>query len=193
MTALYNKLESKSFIKTSTRPDYTVFTSPSKGKSLEYEMVQKELSYESRLDTQLENILSDAHDIAVFERRVERLRDLLLEESTALSEQEIVRLRQIFDHNQKIIKNNEKTGELILLALASLLEPLIENISYHQEIGSIVKILLKSQTKTLRYAGLNIIASGLDIVDVASTLLEEAKIMLEHEEPGYVRDYLESL
>jgi hypothetical protein len=192
MNILYNKLESKSFIRTSTRPDYNVFTSPSKGNSPEYEIVQRELNYKSRLDTQLENILNDAHDIAMFERRVERLRDLLLEESTALSEQEMIGLRRIFDHSQKIIENKDN-GELILLALARLLEPLIENPSYHQEIKPIVEILLKSQTKTLRYAGLNIIASGLNIVDIASTLLEEAKVILKHEESGYVRDCLESL
>lgn len=192
MNISYNKFESKSFIKTSTRPDYTVFSSPSKGKSPEYEIVQRELSYKSRLDTQLENILDDVHDIALFERRVERLRDLVLEESTALSEQEMAKLRRIFDHSQKVIENNDN-GELILLALAHLLEPIIENSSYHQEIKPIVEILLKSQTKTLRYAGLNIIASGLNIVDIASSLLEEAKIILEHEESGYVRDLLESL
>jgi hypothetical protein len=135
----------------------------------------------------------NSKDIAEFEQRAELLRDVLLEDKTALSEKEMCILKEIFNASQQIIKQNQETGTLRLLSLASLLESLIENDSYSSEISSIVKTLLKSPVKALRYAALDIIAAGLGIVPLSTDLLEEARTLLKNEEPGYVLDYLESM
>lgn len=193
MITLDVQTSSKSYIQTVTKPTYSLVASSSKGKSQAYERVEEQINYQERNDTQLRYVLDGISEIAVFERRAERLRDLLLEDRTALSETEILQLKRIFNNSRKLISANQEQGQLILLSLASLLEPLIENSAYSQEIASIVRTLLKSPVKTLRYAGLDIIAAGLGIVPVADKLLKEAKRLLENEESGYVLDYLESL
>jgi hypothetical protein len=141
----------------------------------------------------LNDVLDEVNDIAEFERRAEQLRDRLHSDNTALSEQEMLLLKNIFCSNSQFIDKTVANRQLVLLALASLLEPLIENTSYSPTISSIVRTLLKSQEKPLRYAALDIIAAGLGIVPVANRLLEEAKTILKNEEPGYVFDYLDSL
>jgi uncharacterized protein YjeT (DUF2065 family) len=183
----------KSYIQTVTKPIYSVVASSSKGKSQAYARVEEQINYQERNDTQLRYVLDGISEIAVFERRAERLRDLLLEDRTALSETEILQLKRIFNNSRELISANEEQGQLILLSLASLLEPLIENSAYSQEIASIVRTLLKSPIKTLRYAGLDVIAAGLGIVPIADKLLKEAKLLLQNEGSGYVLDYLESL
>ena len=193
MISLDIQTSSKSYIQTVTKPIYSVVASSSKGKSQAYKRVEEQINYQERNDTQLRYVLDGISEIAVFERRAERLRDLLLEDRTALSETEILQLKRIFNNSRKLISANQEQGQLILLSLASLLEPLIENSDYSQEIASIVRTLLKSPVKTLRYAGLDIIAAGLGIVPVADKLLKEAKLLLKNEEFGYVLDYLESL
>jgi uncharacterized protein YjeT (DUF2065 family) len=193
MITLDIQTSSKSYIHTVTKPIYSVVASSSKGKSQTYERVEEQINYQERNDTQLRYVLDGISEIAVFERRAERLRDLLLEDPTALSEIEIFQLKRIFNNSRELISANQERGQLILLSLASLLEPLIENSAYSQEIASIVRTLLKSPVKTLRYAGLDIIAAGLGIVPIADKLLKEAKLLLANEESGYVLDYLESL
>jgi hypothetical protein len=124
--------------------------------------------------------------IAEFESRAESLRNLLLEDLTALSEKEMSILVQFFE------KGIEEIDCLYLLSLASILEPLIENSSYWKEIESILKVLLRSSKSVLRYAALDVISYGLGVTSVADILLKEAQILLATED-GYVRDYLESL
>lgn len=190
---MINKTNSRSCIDTLTKPAYVIVASSSKGQSQEYGRVEAQIHHQERNDTQLKYVLASINDIAVFERRAECLRDLLLEDRTALSEQEILDIRNIFNQSQQLSDKIQNKNQLILLSLASLLEPLIENSAYSHEIASIVRILLKSPVETLRYAGLDIIAAGLNISPIADKLLEEARILLKDEESGYVLDYLESL
>ncbi len=190
---MINKTCSKSYINTVTKPTYALFASSSKGQSQEYGRVEAQINDRERNDTQLQYVLESINDINVFERRAECLRDLLLEDRTALSEKEITDISNIFNQSQQLSDSNQEKIQVVLLSLAGLLEPLIENTHYSQEIASIVKILLKSPVKALRYAGLDIIAAGLNISPIADKLLEEAKILLKDEESGYVLDYVESL
>lgn len=168
---------------------YTISRSFCKGKSTESKRVETNINTKC---CELQYLLA-ANGIAEFERRAELLRDILLEDKTALSENEICMLKNIFEESQQLIKQNKETGTLFLLSLASLLESLIENDSYSSEISSIVKILLKSSVKALRYAALDIIAAGLSTALIADQLLKEAKNLLKGEKPGYILDYLESL
>jgi hypothetical protein len=191
MISLTNPTSFKSPIKTVTSSEnYNAIRSSSKGESCEYKQVESEIKYQDR--TQVMHILESAKDIAEFERRAEHLRDLLLENRTALSEQEMLLLKRVFNSNKQLIDSNQEIAQLILVSLASLLEPLIENDAYSQDIKVIVISLLKSLSISLRYAGLDIIAAGLGIVPIADSLLEEAKVLLKNEKPGYVLDYLES-
>jgi hypothetical protein len=180
-------------IKNSTRAltdfPYTISGSSSQGGSAESKRVETNTSTQC---FELQYVL-EAKDIAEFERRAEILRDVLLEDKTALSEKEMYLLKDIFNASQQLIKKNQETGTLMLLSLASLLESLIENDSYSSEISSIVRTLLKSPSKALRYAALDIIVAGLGIMPLANQLLKEARILLKNEGPGYVLDYLESL
>jgi hypothetical protein len=169
---------------------YNVIASSSKGESCEYKRVEAQIKCQDR--TEVAHVL-ESPDVAELEKRAEDLRDLLLENRTALSEQEMRLLKGLFNSNKQLIALNKKTSPLILVALASLLEPLIENPAYAQDIESIVKSLLKSPSTSLRYAALDIITAGLGIVPIADSLLKEAKILLKNEEPGYVLEYLESL
>jgi hypothetical protein len=181
----------KSPIQTVTKSgSYNIIASSSKGESYEYKRVEAQIKCQDR--TEVAHVL-ESPDVAELEKRAEDLRDLLLENRTALSEQEMRLLKGLFNSNKQLIALNKKTSPLILVALASLLEPLIENPAYAQDIASIVKSLLKSPSTSLRYAALDIISAGLGIVPVADSLLEEAKVLLKNEEPGYVLDYLESL
>ena len=79
------------------------------------------------------------------------------------------------------------------MPLAELLEPLIKNTSYSKDIEYIVKIILISSRDALRYAALEIIASGLNIVTIADELLKEADLLLQNEEVDYVLNYWEFL
>jgi hypothetical protein len=185
-----NKIESKSPTIASTYPAYKIVQSSSKGGSPEYKKVENNINPKCY---ELNHVLESVNDISEFEKRAEFLRDILLDDKTALSEQEMLNLQNIFYNSQQLINANKEVGQLILLSLASLLEPLIENSAYSSEVASIVKTLLKSPVKTLRYAALDIIAAGLGIAPIADKLLEEAKSLLKNEEPGYVLDYLESL
>lgn len=168
---------------------YTTLISSCKGESTESKRVESNINTKC---CELQYVLA-ADDIAELERRAELLRDILLEDKTALSEKEMCILKNIFEASQQLIKQNKETGILLLLSLASLLESVIENNSYSSEISSIVRTLLKSPIKTLRYAALDIIAAGLGISPTADQLLKEAKNLLKNEEFGYVLDYLESL
>jgi hypothetical protein len=190
MTGL-NATSFKSPIKTITISEGSIVRSSSKGESCEYKRVEEQIKFQDR--TEVIHLLESVHDIAEFERRSEYLRDLLLENCTALSEQEMSLLKTIFNSNKQLIGLDRETAPMLLVSLAGLLEPLIENDAYAQDIVTIVRSLLKSPAKSLRYAGLDIIAAGLEIVPIATSLLEEAKVLLKNEEPGYVLDYLESL
>lgn len=174
----------------STYPAYKIVQSSSKGGSSEYKMVKDNISTKCY---ELNHVLESVNNISEFEKRAEFLRDILLDDKTALSEQEMLNIQNIFYNSQQLINANREAGQLILLSLARLLEPLIENSAYSQEVVSIVKTLLKSQVKVLRYAALDIIAAGLGVSPVADQLLEEAKNLLKNEETGYVLDYLGSL
>jgi uncharacterized protein YjeT (DUF2065 family) len=190
MTIL-NATSFKSPIKTITISEGHIVRSSSKGESCEYKKVEEQLKYQDR--TEVIHVLESAHDVAEFERRSEYLKDLLIENCTALSEQEMLLLKTIFNSNKQLIDLDKETAPMLLVSLAGLLEPLIENNAYAQDITTIVRSLLKSPAKSLRYAGLDIIAAGLGIVPVADSLLKEAKILLKNEESGYVLEYLESL
>lgn len=189
MTVLNLTTVPKSPIRTATNSGYGVASSI-QGESDEFKRVETEISHQDR--TQVSHILESA-DIAEFERRSEHLKDLLEANRTALSEQELRILKGLFNNSNKFIKQNKKTSQLMFVALASLLEPLIKNDAYSQDIAAIVRSLLKSSSTSLRYAALDIITSGLEIVPIATSLLEEARILLKDEQPGYVLDYLESL
>jgi hypothetical protein len=189
MTVLNLTSVPKSPIRTATNSGYGV-TSSIKGESVESKQVATEVSHQDR--TQLSHIFESAN-IAEFERRAEHLKDLLEANRTALSEQEIHILKELFNNSSQYIKLNKKTFQLKFVALASLLEPLIKNDAYSHDIAAIVRNLLKSSSTSLRYAALDIITSGLEIVPIATSLLEEAKVLLKDEKPGYVLDYLESL
>ena len=181
----------KSPIQTVTKSDrYNVIASSSKGESCEFKRVEAQIKSQDR--TEVIHVLNSP-DVAELERRAEELKDLLIENRTALSEQEIRLLKEIFNNSKQLITLNKKTYPLILVALASLLEPLIENPAYIQDIVSIVKSLLKSPSTSLRYAALDIISAGLGIVPVADLLLKEARNLLKNEESGYILEYLESL
>ncbi len=178
-------------IRTATKSGiYRVTISSSRGESDEYKQVEAQIKYQER--TEIQYLLASS-DVAQLERRVEDLRDDLLKGNTALSEQEMNLLKGIFNCNKQLIAQSEKSAQLILVALASLLEALIENSAYSDDIQLIVRNLLKSSSTSLRYAALDVIAAGLGIVSIAGLLLEEANDLLKNEEPGYVLDYLESL
>lgn len=130
--------------------------------------------------------LKDSSNINEFEHRVEKLRDLLLNDFTALSEQEMFILVGIFT-------KGTKAKPIYLIALASLLEPLIENSAYSSEIKLIVTILLKSHKSVLRYAALDIISYGLGVAPIATELLKDAQELLANDECLYISEYLESL
>lgn len=140
------------------------------------------------ITTQLKNIIKNFNDANLFELQVECLRDLLLNDFTIWSKEDMLCISAVF--SQQL---NNKNQEIILFTLASLLEPLIEDERYSKEISVIVRILLKSSKKSLKYAGLDIIAAGSKISSTANNLLKEAKVLLENEKPGYVLDYLNSL
>ncbi len=181
----------KSPIQTVTKSgSYNVIASSSRGDSCEYKRVEAQIKCQDR--TEVAHVL-ESPDVAELEKRAEDLRDLLLENRTALSEQEMRLLKGLFNSNKQLIALNKKTSPLILVALASLLEPLIENPAYAQDIESIVKSLLKSPSTSLRYAALDIITAGLGIVPIADSLLKEARNLLKNEESEYVLEYLESL
>ena len=179
----------KSPIITATVSSYVV-TSSIQGESDESKQVETEISHQDR--TQVSHIL-ESTSIDEFERRAEHLKDLLEANRTALSEQELHILKRLFNNSNQSIQLNKKTSQLMFVSLASLLEPLIKNDAYSQDIATIVRSLLKSSSTSLRYAALDIITSGLEIVPIATSLLEEARILLKDEKPGYVLDYLESL
>lgn len=189
MTVLNLTTVPKSPIRTATNSGYGVASSI-QGESDESKQFETEISHQDR--TQVSHVL-ESDTIAEFECRAEHLKDLLLANRTALSEQEIRVLKRLFNNSKQIIELNKKTSQLMFLSLASLFEPLIENKHYSHDVESIVRSLLKSSSTSLRYAGLDIIAAGLGIAPVADSLLEEAKILLKNEEPGYVLEYLESL
>jgi hypothetical protein len=191
MTVSERPTIAKSPIQTVTKSgSYNVIESSSKGESCEYKRVEAQIKCQDR--TEVVHVL-ESPNVAELERRAEDLRDLLLQNRTALSEQEMRLLKGLFNSNKQLIALNEKTSPLILVALASLLEPLIENPAYAQDIDSIVKSLLKSPSTSLRYAALDIITAGLGIVPIADSLLKEARNLLKNEESGYVIEYLESL
>lgn len=189
MTVLNLTAVPKSPIRPATNSGYGVASSI-QGESVESKQVETEVSHQDC--TQLSHIFESAN-IAEFERRAEHLKDLLEADRTALSEKEIHKLKELFNDSKQYIELNKKVSQLKFLALASLLEPLIKNDAYSHDIAAIVRSLLKSSSTSLRYAALDIITSGLEIVPIATSLLEEARILLKDEKPGYVLDYLESL
>ena len=133
-----------------------------------------------------------AFNIQAFERKTKHLRDLILSNEINISKSEVVLLRKLIcNHQQLSVTNDQKL--LVILGLASLLEPLIEREEYAQEIEIIVMYLLYSTKQTFKYAALDIIAAGLGITFLADQLLIKVKLILADEPVGYVKDYLDTL
>lgn len=129
------------------------------------------------------NFLFNAPNIRIFEERVEKIRELLLNKASVFSRTDV-----------KAFKAFTRSKSLShLLAISRLIGPLLESSKYSQDAAEMVRFLLSSKYSEARYVALEALAYALGEVPIAEDLLLEAKEILKDEPSSFVKEYLECL
>lgn len=161
------------------------------GNSLEYsEIIKKYQEVEEHNQAKpssessiLLYLVKNYSDIYKFEKRIEWIRELLLDGKHIFSRKDIAVLRLGFNSFQPSV----------LLPLIRLLGPLLEDSSYSQEAAEMIRKLLEHENPEVRYTALESMSFALGETPIADKLLDEARILLSDEKVPFVREYLEEL